>query len=333
MNNTTKLYKWVLIFICFSPLTLQATNTSDLKLPHLRLGFTSGSLYDVDANDARAAQETWLRSVLNLINESSTQKGEVKSVFYPTVTAACEGFHKNEVDAIIILPIEYLSMCNKESIIPALTSLTDGKYGDHYVLVTRKQDAIQDINELQSTELILSIKGNNTLPKFWLETELLQKGYTSIETFFKKTTTVSKTTQAILPVFFGNADVCLVPQKDLNIAMELNPQLKNKLEIIKQSESFIRTLVCTQKEYYDTYFPLLKKLIEVLNSTPQGQQFLTLFRASRLKQFQPEHLQNINKIAQTYRDVKGVSIFPQHLHNLPIRPNHPTNHNETSAHK
>lgn len=194
--------------------------------------------------------------------------------------------------------------------IPIMTSRSEDDEGDHYVIVTYKKDKIQNIEQLQSKRLIMNIKGSNAVPKVWLDTLLLEKTLPSCETFFSTIKRVGKSTQAILPVFFKQADVCLVPKTDLDIAMELNPQLKTNLKILHQSPGYNRIIVCVQNAFYKKYGDLLSDTIEVANSTKQGQQLFTLFRIKKLSPFENTHLDNIKKLAQKYQTLSNTSIIP-----------------------
>ncbi|MFT5365580.1 MAG: ABC-type phosphate/phosphonate transport system substrate-binding protein [Candidatus Latescibacterota bacterium] len=315
MNNFNQNFAYVrkliyLIVVISNGGGLQTVSASEPPLLSLNMGFTSGTLYDVDLNDALAAQETWVRSILQQINQNKLEV-EVKTVAYANVSAIAEAIKKNEIDAIIVLPLEYLALRDEVSIKPIITSHSADDAGDRYVIVTHQQNNIQTIEQLQSHSLMITIKGSNEVPKIWLETILLEKALPPCETFFGAINRVSKTTQAILPVFFKQADVCLVPKTDLDIAMTLNPQLKSNLQIIQQSPGYNHIIICVQNSFYEKYANLHNDVIEVANRTKQGQQLSTLFRISRLSRFEEAHLDNVKKLVQTYQRLSKTSIFPQ----------------------
>jgi ABC-type phosphate/phosphonate transport system substrate-binding protein len=204
-----------------------------------------------------------------------------------------------------------LAVRDAVSVTPIITSQSEDDAGDRYVIVAHKQNNQQTIEQLQSQSLMISVKGSNEIPKLWLETILLEKGLPPCETFFSNINRVSKTTQAILPVFFKQADVCLVPKNDLDIAMTLNPQLKFNLQIIQQSPGYNRIIICVQNTFYKKHGDLLSDIIEVANRTKHGQQLSTLFRISRLSRFEEAHLDNIRKLVQTYQSLNKTSTILQ----------------------
>ncbi|MFT5365579.1 MAG: ABC-type phosphate/phosphonate transport system substrate-binding protein [Candidatus Latescibacterota bacterium] len=305
------IYKLILLVAVISNgVFFQPANAAGPQISSMKLGFTSGTLYDVDLNDARAAQETWLRSIIQNVNKNKLEI-EVKTIVYANVSEASEAIKKNEIDAVILLPLEYLALGDAVPVIPIMTSRSGDNEGDYYVIATHKQSNIQTIEQLQSQNLIISIKGNNGIPKLWLETILLENKLPNSDTFFGAIKHVSKTTQAILPVFFKQADVCLVPKTDLGIAMALNPQLKTNLQIVQQSPGYNRIIVCVQSTFYEKNGDFLSEAIETVNQATQGQQLLTLFRVNNLSRFEEAHLDNIKKLVHTYQTLNKASTLSQ----------------------
>ena len=57
--------------------------------------------------------------------------------------------------------------------------------------------------------------------------------------FFGKVTHVTKPSQAILPIFFRPSGAALVTHAQLNLAVELNPQLANNVRVLAFSPMMI----------------------------------------------------------------------------------------------
>ncbi len=276
----------------------------------LRLGFTAGTLYDVDINDARAAQEIWLRSVLKSINQNtkSTNQDDAKieavSIYYPNISIAQQALLNQEVDVIVLLPIEYLAIQNKTSIVPILTSQSGRDGDEHYVLISyNPQNEIQQIEQLGAQKLFISTQKDNKIPQMWLDTLLNEQALPTIENFFSEIEYVNKSTKAILAIFFKKSGVCLVPKTDFEIACELNPQLKRHLQIIHQSPGYNRSIVCVPKTLYKTHGELLARAIAIVNETTQGQQLLKLFRVTTLQYFENTHLDNLRNLQTAYQAI------------------------------
>ena len=300
-----------ILFIFTGSILQCPIHASPPAITSLRLGFTSGTLYDVDINDARAAQSIWLETVLKNVNKTELDI-TVTSTLYDNIQMAAQALKNNEVDVLICLPIEYLALPKTLNISPTFTSRTGTELGENYILVTHKKSAIQNLEQLQSVTLMMSQKGNNQISKLWLDTLLLQNNLPVSEAFFGTIKNVSKTTQAILPVFFKQADACLIPKTDLKIAQQLNPQLATDLHLLAQSPPFNRVIVCAQNNIYKNLADRLHLAIDIVNQTQQGKQLLTLFRVKQMIRFEETHLDNIKHLVQTYENLSHNNVLSQY---------------------
>ncbi|WP_320045273.1 hypothetical protein [uncultured Desulfobacter sp.] len=66
----------------------------------------------------------------------------------------------------------------------------------------------------------------------WLRSLMVEKGLGQADTYFSKLKWVNKINEAVLPVFFKQADACLVNLKGLDIMAELNPQIAQQVKIV-----------------------------------------------------------------------------------------------------
>jgi ABC-type phosphate/phosphonate transport system substrate-binding protein len=292
---------------------LQPASAIEPQISSITFGLTAGTIYGVDVNDARAAQETWTHLVMQKVNQTERDI-KVKSVIYPDISAANDAIKENKVDILILLSLEYLSLIDKNPLIPFLTPRA-GIQGEELVIVTHKQNNIHSIEQLQSLSLSISTKGNDGIPQLWLETLLLEKALPPSETFFKSIKYVDKAIQAILPVFFKQTDVCLVPKTDLEIAKELNPQLSTNLQIIQLSPAYNRTIVCIREAYYQEYGDRISEAVEITKQTKEGQHLFKIFRISNIIRFEEAHLDNVKNLVQTYHTLSHTSTLPQIKHN------------------
>jgi len=80
---------------------------------------------------------------------------------------------------------------------------------------------------------------------------LWRSGLDAGETFFEEIQEVSKVSQAVLPVFFDQADACIAPMDAFRTMAELNPQLEEELWVIDTSPGFCQAVVCARRDVYD----------------------------------------------------------------------------------
>ncbi|MBT4139598.1 MAG: PhnD/SsuA/transferrin family substrate-binding protein [Candidatus Latescibacteria bacterium] len=290
--------------------TNQHTRAAELFLSSLRLGFTIDTISGVDVNDARAAQELWLRTALQNMNKNN-EPVDVQITVYSDLSLLINAVKEHELDAVTLLPLEYLSLQEDVSLIPIITSYSGDSDGEHYVVLTHRENNIQTIEQLQSRNIIVGTRGDKKVPQLWLDTMLLEKSLPETKAFFKSVKYMRKTTQAILPVFFKQVDACLVPKTDFETAIKLNPQLSVGLQIIAESPGFKSTMTCLRSDFHDQHGSHLTQAMETINQTEQGKQFFTLFRVSRILRFEEVHLDNIKNLLQKNQTLSQKSAHRQ----------------------
>jgi ABC-type phosphate/phosphonate transport system substrate-binding protein len=130
----------------------------------------------------------------------------------------------------------------------------------------------------------------------WLETQLLKAGLGRTDGFFSQVKEFRKSSQALLPVFFGQADVCLVDQSAYASMAELNPQVGKELVVLGTSPGFPREIVVLNKTCPENKRKIIRNALASLEKTPRGRQLLQLFGSDREIDFDPSYLQPARQV-------------------------------------
>jgi phosphonate transport system substrate-binding protein len=103
---------------------------------------------------------------------------------------------------------------------------------------------------------------------------------------------VDNASQALLPVFFRQADACLMPRWSYETMAELNPQIKERTAILVISPLLARGGLFMAKgvppEKHEFVMATQK-----FWQTVRAKQLLTLFHAEEVVPFQPAHMQTM----------------------------------------
>ena len=167
-----------------------------------------------------------------------------------------------------------------------------------WLLLVRRDAGIKSIADLKGRKVIMLYNNMSSLGPLWLETVLLEQGLGTPGQCFNAYETVSKPTVAVLPVFFGRAQACVVDEAAFKVMSEMNPQLGQTLEPLAQSEPLLGGIVGfshngwpTEKARTD-----MRARLANLETEPAGRQLLTLFKCTRLVPCEPAQLDSVRRL-------------------------------------
>jgi phosphonate transport system substrate-binding protein len=263
----------------------------------VRFAFSKRMFSEVNENDAQAAMKAWGQAL----------SSERKIPFDPTVriltgTEAIAAAVRDQIIDVITLPTdEYWEV---STLVP-LGSIVFGTNGnqitEQYVLLVRGDSEIQRLADLRGRSLVVFQNTRTILAPTWLEIELLQHQLGRAAPFWGRVTESTKLLRVILPVFFRQADACLVSLRGFETMVELNPQIGRQLKILAKSEPVIPALLCFRGDYPAAYREKIIKEAARVNETPAGRQTLALFQAGHLLRGDPASLASTCTLLELHR--------------------------------
>lgn len=281
--------------------TASAEEPPQLRVPSLTMGYSAGTLIDVDPEDAQAASQIWIRSLLKNLNQGQTG-AQAQVVVYQTDKEILKALRSESVDILLLTSLEYLTLEHQVSITPFMhtQNYASGQYA--YGLYVHKDSGIDHLSQLKNQTLTIQVGSQTGLPQLWLDTLLLENGLETSHMLFKNTRAVSKTSQAILPVFFQKFDACLVPITGFDVLSQFNPQINRDLKRIATSPGYSRSLVCARTAYLDQYQNLIQQAIDDLNGNTHGRQLRLLFKVNEdVVPFEPHQLDSVKFLIKKHR--------------------------------
>ena len=270
----------------------------------VRFAFSSRMFSDVNENDARAAMKAWGQTV-------SLERGiplePVFQIFVGTgaIAAAIRG---KLIDAITLPTDEYWELRNEVPLGSIVIGSKGGDSTEQYVLLVRGDSGIQRLADLRGHNLVIYQNPLTSLAPAWLETELLQHQLGLMEQFWGRVSDSTKLLRAILPVFFHQADACLVTLKGFETMAELNPQIGRQLQVLTKSEAVVPNLFCFRGDYQSPYREKILQEISRLGETTAGQQTLALFQTDRLFPGDPASLASAFALLDLHRRLRAAAL-------------------------
>ncbi len=119
---------------------------------------------------------------------------------------------------------------------PLLLATRSGRWETRFVLLVSNTSGIQNLRDLENRTLLVHRDGCGNLVDYWLDTAIAV-GTGRQRQSFARYQTVTQPREAVLPVFFGEADACVVSvaayqsvvaQNPVQIPTRLTPLVKSK---------------------------------------------------------------------------------------------------------
>jgi phosphonate transport system substrate-binding protein len=125
------------------------------------------------------------------------------------------------------------------------------------------------------------------------------------KSFFRKVEVVRKPTAAVLPVFFGSRQACVVDRIAFQVMTEMNPQVGATLQIVASSPPYVSSILCLSRKGWPSehYRDDFQSALRDLHLEPEGRQILMLFKVDRLAPFKESSLDSLKELRNKYNRV------------------------------
>jgi len=264
-------------------------------------GYAVQSMGDVDPRDAEASLRVWVR-------EMGDPSGvQVDTHLYESHDKIIRDFLDKKLDFVVINTVDYLRSASVLKVKPEIAKSRNNKNTVKYVLLT--QAAPGGLDALKNKKLAI-LKVNN-LGWIYLNVYLMQAGGPDAESFFSSVQYKTKESQAILAVFFGQAEACLVTDTAFNTMTELNPQVGKKLRVMAESPEMIDAVGFFRRDYPPAYKQvLINGLHTGIKVHERGKQIQLLFNLEQMNVIKDSDLDSARKLMTDYDRLKKKK-YPQ----------------------
>ena len=225
--------------------------------------------------------------------------------FLPKNAGLVQTLANKPYDVIATTGLDYLQLRGRVHLRPlAILSKTD-QPTDAYLLMTRKDKTLKTLSALSDRRLIVEAGGGGEIAKLWLDTVLAAHGLPRYQSFFTTLRTGDKPSRTLLPVFFGQADACVVSENALAVMNELNPQIEQQLVVRERSPGYVSMLLCATDHLEDWARDIVMKETERMHTYAEGQQILTIMQMKRFFPFKPKYLEATERIYRRQQRTGG----------------------------
>jgi len=268
----------------------------------IRVGYTLKDLAAVDPTDARIAIEIWQRKLNDIIGKHDLVPENYSFEDMPSLINALK---TGKINAATIPCVDYIRSREKLPVVPILVPTREEDVLDTYILLVYRHSEFTDLSGLEGRNLIIEKGERGRIALLWLDTLLLKRGLPESKNFLRSVRMVDKVSQAVLPVFFRQADACIVTLDSWKTLCELNPQLKKQLRILEQSPGYLGAVFVIRKNLPLQNRERFVKTTLAAQAKPECKQILMLFRFNGLVKFKQSHLKTIEALVKENNALKS----------------------------
>ncbi|MBL9204468.1 MAG: PhnD/SsuA/transferrin family substrate-binding protein [Opitutaceae bacterium] len=235
----------------------------------------------MNENDARASVKVWGETVAKERRISAYPE----TMLFRNQTELLEALAQERVDAVGVTILEFDLVRKKVPLSPVFAAGLEQRVTEQYVLLAPSEGKVRGVRDLAGASLVVQ-RGppRLSLAELWLGSLLVEEHLPPLVRCAGTLMIERKVSKAVLPVFFGNADACLVTRGGFNTLCELNPQVGNRLAVVASSGEWIPAVFALRANYQAPFRKELVQGLRELHHTTAGRQVLTVFQSDRLEE-------------------------------------------------
>ncbi len=267
------------LFVFAAQATANAADESQGVQPiRLNFGVEDKVLQGRDIKDVVTATNIWLAWAGEEFNIRA------KTIIYNHMDQMAKDFLAHKLDVVALTSLNYIKFINRTGKIPELgpAGIINGKITVKYLLTVRREPEINSISGLKGKTIALQKTGD--IERLFLNILLMRNGYREMDFFFSDILEKAKPSRAVLDVFFGRTDACVVPEHVYSTLVEMNPQIGRQTIVLAESPELIPTITFFSEKYDPRLRTIIEDMVPKMKLTEKGRQMLMMYKVDDLTQ-------------------------------------------------
>lgn len=260
----------------------------------LRIGFYLPGIRDVNQADLKVSLNLWTEEVGRPFGVRI-----VPSTF-DSMPAMRQALERGELNFINAPGMELAELFSPRDIREGYARRIEG-VDEGLVLVVPSDSGARDFGGLKGRRVMRL--SNDRLSDYYLETECMKAARQACRDFLVMIEE-KRDIQSVYAVFFGRADAALVNLGTLRTAMELNPQIAQRLRVLQDWKVKGVFFGMMTRHTDPSYRSLIVNSAREALKTPRGRQLLELFRTDYLEPVDAEALKPYWILLAAYRELR-----------------------------
>ncbi len=266
------------------------------------VAFLKSMYLNINYNDAFAAIKVYVSELQRQLLSGY----EMKPIMYNDAKDLVDNFYKENLADITLNPVDFQKYRSKLPIYPVLVSSGLNGPLEKYLILVRKDDGIKQLSDLKDKKLGTLQNEMNPIPDMWLEVIIGSNRLPNKSKLFKYMTFGKTEAQLILSLFFKQLDVCVVSESAFETMSELNPQIKNQIQILQSSPGYPMAVSAFTDKFKDSKFSSnLFNILIKLNTYSKGKQLFALTKTVKIVPYKEEYMDSLKKLIRDYNKLRS----------------------------
>jgi hypothetical protein len=258
-------------------------NAAAKELPIFNVGYLQNSMTNYSKKDLTITIDLWIKSVTKEAGYNS------KMFFYKDPKKAAADLYAGKIDFITGFPIEFVRYFDTSKLAEGFSGGYKDKKQNKFVILIKKENPATHVHELKNVKV--GIQKNDEIMYL----------YTKLNMPDAKIVDYKTRSKIVLDLFFSKIDVAIVPLNGYQLASELNPQVGQKIKIIKHTDYVSNGVGFFRKDFDPVKMEdIYKKGLNVFK-TEKGKQMMVVYKMETLVKTPVSSLQNAQKLYDAYQ--------------------------------
>ncbi|TLN03053.1 phosphate/phosphite/phosphonate ABC transporter substrate-binding protein, partial [bacterium] len=252
--------------------TVPRAAAEDFKLS---IGYIGNTYPNTSSKDIQAAVSVLIKKV------AWEYFGRSEARYYDSADKMAADIKNGTIQVACLSSEEYLKLRSQARIEPILMTVGDHGRESELLLLVRRDSGIRSLGDLRNGSIVMPQRNTaESVFRVWLDTMLLREGKPESGAFFSAVKVAPTTAKVIMPVFFRQADACVVTRQAFELTAEMNPQISREMMPIARIENLFHGIISGDVKVSREIKERLRQAFLSLNKSPEGRQLMMLFHVS-----------------------------------------------------
>lgn len=262
----------------------------------VRIAYTEEIIRNTPESDFKAAIKVWSEALA----EEMSVRAHAEVQVAPGASELARLVEARRIDFGCATTPEFLEIESRLDVDPIFSVARGGISTVDYVVLVRQESGYEQLSGLRGADVKLLASPHCSLALPWVEVLLARQGVSSAEAFFGRLSRAAKLPAVVLPVFFKQADACIVTRDGYQTMVDLNPQVGRELRVLAASSGLVPLLAFFRRDFRPYFRNDLIHSMLTLDESPAGRQIQNLMKGDAMVVIPPAALESTRALMREW---------------------------------